>query len=348
MKYLLEIHHGIGDVVQYTGLIKSVRDYDNRSYIGVVLNKNAYAKLFAFDKNVDEVHIIDFSGNKLELCRNIVKIRKRHYDYMICSVHSKQCSMEFMAVAFGAKKVVGSKLGRLHKVSKRFQTVNVNGKELAVKQNNDVLLGLNPRFKIFNPYIVCPPLPVDIQKNSVGLCIGTSMPQKTWPIENFICIGEFLESLGYHIVLIGGKKEQEIYYKNGYKNSRWLNLLGKTDLLESAVACAKCELLIGGDTGIMHIAAAVGTKTLTLFTCSPPMVSIPYSTQSYYYYVSVPCQFCVLTKTMEKCRNWRCVYGIRIDKVKEIVEGILKEPDKVEKYRWRLDIPDIDEIPGGV
>lgn len=336
MKYLLEIHHGIGDIVQYTGLIKSVRCYDKKAFIGIVLNKESYKTLFTLDNNVDQIYIIDFKGNKRELLYNIRKIRKQHFDYMVCSVHSRQKSMEFMAVAFGAKNVVGSRLNHLSKVCKRYVTVTVKKTDHVVKQNSDVLLGLNSNFTLFNPYLVCPEPIYKLKKHSIGLCIGTSIPQKTWPLARYIELGEYFEKQGYSIVLLGGKKELKDFEEFGYYNSNWLNLLGKTDLIGSASECKECELIIGGDTGLMHMAAAVGTKTLTLFSCSEPTTHAPYSKQSYYYYVPKSCQFCFGTKKMETCRKYRCLMNLDVKEIIRIASGILQGSENVEKFRLKL------------
>src|SRR6516165_8002171 len=50
---------------------------------------------------------------------------------------------------------------------------------------------------------------------------------------------------------------------------RRIDLVGKLDLLTAAAAARRCALFIGNDTGLMHIAAAVGTPTLGLFGPSP-------------------------------------------------------------------------------
>lgn len=336
MKYLLEIHHGIGDIVQYTGLIKSVRNYDKDAYIGVVLNKESYKALLTNDKDIDEIFIIDFSGSKTELLKGIHKIRRQHFDYMVCSIHSKQKSMEFMAVTFGSKLVVGSKLAHLNRISKRFINVQVNSNEHVVKQNNDVLLGLNLNFQLFEPYLVCKEPPYELKKHTVGLCIGTSIPQKTWPIERYIAVGEFLENKGYAIVLLGGKKEAEQFETCGYKNEKWTNLLGKMDLIGSASECSQCELIIGGDTGLMHMAAAVGTKTLTLFSCSEPTTHVPFSKDSYFYFSPTKCQYCFGTNRLLECSEYKCLTSIDTNIVCEIVEGILESSEKVEKYKFRI------------
>jgi ADP-heptose:LPS heptosyltransferase len=51
--------------------------------------------------------------------------------------------------------------------------------------------------------------------------------------------------------------------------ARVIDLVGRTDLLTAAAALRRCTLFVGNDTGLMHIAAAVGTPTLGLFGPSP-------------------------------------------------------------------------------
>jgi heptosyltransferase-3 len=50
---------------------------------------------------------------------------------------------------------------------------------------------------------------------------------------------------------------------------RLVDLVGRVDLLTAAAVLRRCALFIGNDTGLMHIAAAVGTPTLGLFGPSP-------------------------------------------------------------------------------
>jgi ADP-heptose:LPS heptosyltransferase len=50
---------------------------------------------------------------------------------------------------------------------------------------------------------------------------------------------------------------------------RVVDLVGKTDVLTAAAIVKSAEMFIGNDTGLMHIAAAVGTPTLGLFGPSP-------------------------------------------------------------------------------
>jgi ADP-heptose:LPS heptosyltransferase len=50
---------------------------------------------------------------------------------------------------------------------------------------------------------------------------------------------------------------------------RLIDLVGRVDLLTAAASLRRCALFVGNDTGLMHIAAAIGTPTLGLFGPSP-------------------------------------------------------------------------------
>ena len=57
---------------------------------------------------------------------------------------------------------------------------------------------------------------------------------------------------------------------------RAIDLVGKVDLLTAAAVLKRCALFVGNDTGLMHIAAAVGVPTLGLFGPSPPEQYAPW------------------------------------------------------------------------
>ena len=57
-----------------------------------------------------------------------------------------------------------------------------------------------------------------------------------------------------------------------------IDLVGRTGLLTAAAVLRRCALFIGNDTGLMHIAAAVGTPTLGLFGPSPVEQYAPWGT----------------------------------------------------------------------
>lgn len=95
---------------------------------------------------------------------------------------------------------------------------------------------------------------------------------KTWPVERFAqtaiqLLGEDGPLAGGRLMVLGGPEDAQATQslRNVVPKSRFIDLVGKVDLL-TAHACLKhARLFIGNDSGLMHIAAAAGAPTVGLF-----------------------------------------------------------------------------------
>jgi len=97
---------------------------------------------------------------------------------------------------------------------------------------------------------------------------GGSWETKRWPEEYFAEIADQLAERRYKILFVGGPSDTERvkYICNKIENKNMIyNLSGKTSLLELAAILKKAKLMISGDTGPVHVAAAVGTNTAAIF-----------------------------------------------------------------------------------
>ena len=75
-----------------------------------------------------------------------------------------------------------------------------------------------------------------------------------------------------------------------------VNLQGKTDLLELAARLREAHLLVSGDTGTLHLAAALGTRTLSVFLGPASCFETgPYGEGHYVFQAEPPCHPCVET-----------------------------------------------------
>ena len=107
-----------------------------------------------------------------------------------------------------------------------------------------------------------------LNNDFVVLNSGGSWKTKRWPKEYFAELAGLLAERGYKVLFVGGPSDTErvSYILNKIKNKEMIyNLSGKTSLLELAAVLKKAKLMISGDTGPVHVAAAVGTNTLTIF-----------------------------------------------------------------------------------
>lgn len=107
-----------------------------------------------------------------------------------------------------------------------------------------------------------------LESEFIVINTGGSWKTKRWPEEYFSEIAERLAERGFKILFVGGPSDTERvnYILNEIENKELIyNLSGKTSLLELAAVLKKAELVISGDTGPVHVAAAVETATAAIF-----------------------------------------------------------------------------------
>jgi heptosyltransferase-2 len=97
--------------------------------------------------------------------------------------------------------------------------------------------------------------------------LGASCVSKRWSAERFIELGKrFLELRGARIIVVGGSEEKElgrIFQER--VGASVLDLTGQLSLKQLAELLRRCAVLVSNDSGPVHIAAAVNTRTLTIF-----------------------------------------------------------------------------------
>lgn len=103
------------------------------------------------------------------------------------------------------------------------------------------------------------------QKYAV-LALGAGWPNKKWPVAYFSALSDQLFSQGVIPVLVGGPSDQLLADEMIPQTTiPPINLIGKTSLKELCYVIQNAQILVGGDTGPMHLAAAMGTKVVALF-----------------------------------------------------------------------------------
>ncbi len=119
---------------------------------------------------------------------------------------------------------------------------------------------------------------------------------KTWPVERFIEVVDFLTRTGGYmsgarVAVFGAPGEEEDAYRllDSLPDGRGLDLIAKGAPGLAAACLARCGFYIGNDSGLMHCAAAVGVRTLGVFGPSYPHIYAPYGAHAAY--VSTPESF---------------------------------------------------------
>lgn len=115
---------------------------------------------------------------------------------------------------------------------------------------------------------ILPDLGLEGDRYKIGFQLGTNKLDKMWPLENFVKLGESLSrSMDAQIILFGSEKERGLADEfQGLATYRFVDLVGKTTLKELASFFKRMDVVVGGDTGPLHVAAAVGTRVVGIFT----------------------------------------------------------------------------------
>lgn len=101
--------------------------------------------------------------------------------------------------------------------------------------------------------------------NRVAICPGSKHWNKQWPVEYYIELAAWLSERGYQIELFGSKEDQEVCGRIAQSVPSAIDHSGKLSLGELPSSLAACCFAITNDSGLMHLASAVGLPTLTFF-----------------------------------------------------------------------------------
>ncbi len=154
-----------------------------------------------------------------------------------------------------------------------------------------------------------------LEKPVVGFMPGAEYgPAKQWPPGYFAKLAALLTERGYQVWVFGSAKEQDLgkeIINNGTGDV--YDLCGKTELVDviDLIACA--EQVVSNDSGLMHIAAAMGVRVNVIYGSSTPDYTPPLTDSAEIYYKQLSCSPC-FARTC-KYGHYDCLSTITPDEV---------------------------------
>ena len=165
-----------------------------------------------------------------------------------------------------------------------------------------------------------------IQPPFIALSLGSKLLVKDWTSENWKNLLARLSSCysALAIVALGAEEERE---KTDSILAHWkgtvANLCGRTSPRVSAAILEKASLFVGHDSGPMHLASAVGTPCVAIFSaCNPPGQWFPRGDKNRILLPEKLCSVCAFLG----CRqiNNKCILSITVDQVQEEIKRQLE------------------------
>jgi ADP-heptose:LPS heptosyltransferase len=274
---------GVGDTVLASPAIKTLRKSFPNIHITFLINKKMYP-LFEGFEYVDDFLL--FSTGFFNQFLLIKELRKKQID-TIFLFHSNGPGDIFFSILSGANNI----LKMTGNINHEFKSIFLNKLEDKYQHIIEEKIDL---VRIFNPRIIDTVMELPkkfsikndiLNKNSdfkyIGLQLATQDLYKIWPIENFIELTKkILDNYKCKIILFGANDfEKELASKLDYalsSNKNIVNLSGKTSIDSLPFYLKELDLLVTNDTGTMHIAIALDTPTISLFSPTDSKIFGPY------------------------------------------------------------------------
>lgn len=140
-------------------------------------------------------------------------------------------------------------------------------------------------------------------------------PAKQWPTAYFAELAGRLGNEGADVWILGSAKEapigREIEQKAGSPRVR--NLCGETTLVEAVDLLSAAKVAVSNDSGLMHVAAAVGTHTVAIYGSSTPDFTPPLTGNATVHYRRLDCSPCFEREC--PLGHLDCLRGIGVEQV---------------------------------
>ena len=157
----------------------------------------------------------------------------------------------------------------------------------------------------------------------VAFAVGANWPNKRWPVEHFAALADRLYHAHYVPVLVGGGRLDATLAEDILRASEIppVNLVGRTNLKQLAHVFTRAALVLGGDTGPVHLAAGLRVPTVMLMGPTDANRNGPYGQLQNAIEVDRPCRGC----WKRACpKGLDCLAAIPVDAVAAKIGGVLR------------------------
>ena len=279
----------IGDVLISTSLCETLKrnfpnaqvDYAVYDYTAAVAENNPF---------IDNLLVLPhgLSWKNFRKWRKIISfMRKQHYDYVIDILNTPKSV--YLAKLAKAKTVIGPQNNKRR--SKNYDNQVIFEENFLLEDN--ACISVKNRLCLLKPidnnlnYItqyklyltsneidaarkLLQKFNIDLNKPLFFFSPGSRSPQqKQWASDNFITVIEnCIEKYDAQIILYPGPNQAPdcLTIKNTISSSENILIIENYNLREMAAIIKLCTLFIGNDSGASHIAIAVGTPSITIFS----------------------------------------------------------------------------------
>ncbi|MFN8281616.1 MAG: glycosyltransferase family 9 protein [Chitinophagales bacterium] len=321
MKILIIRFSSIGDIVLTSPVIRCLKNQVAKSEVHY-LTKNTYKEILVASPYLSKVY-----GIEKDVSEVTDQLIKEHYDLIIDlhdNIRSHQVSMtlkvkthRYNKQRFKRALLIKFKINLLnnHVVDRYFS---------AVKKLNVINDGKGLDYFIPEKDEIPPAnLPFTHIAGFCVIVVGAKHFTKTIPLEK---LKELCEKIKMPIMLIGGLDDAYIGTQlEAIDNFKMYNACGKFNINQSASIIKKAKFVITGDTGMMHIAAALNKRIIAVFGGTEKRLGFtPYNTNTSQNVMiennTINCRPCH-KHGLDKCpkNHFKCMNDLDMQKVIDVL-----------------------------
>ena len=166
------------------------------------------------------------------------------------------------------------------------------------------------------------------------IAISSSVAKKIWELNKFAAIIDMIPS-DYKVVLLGAGEDDVLRAKqitdSVDNNTRIINLINKTSILDMISVISKAAFVIGNDSAAVHIAAATHVPSICVFHGAHFGRFLPYPDHLPYkefnphiVFFRMNCYGCGFDCKQPEGINFECLHRVSIDMVNNALNEILR------------------------
>ena len=340
MKILIHLLPGVGNSLMFTPTLREIRAYFKDAEIHVLVMYKSCYDILKYNSNIDKLILWEFQKKgHIKSFFYALKLRKENYDVSITPFPANKFYYSIVNFLIGGKERISHKYPinkfltagylftrripinrKFHEIEENLELIKLIGINSTEENKNlDIFIDANS-MKYANDFIKTS----NIEENDriVGLHPGSSeqvgMINKRWDKDKFVKVADLLsEKYKCKILLFGGKNEDQLkqYIYEAMKNKPIIVITD--DISRTAALISKCSAFLTNDTGLMHIAAAIGIPVVVIEGPVDPIGTAPLTEKTTIVCLPLLCRPCYKVGATLKCRfgHYNCLKYVDVDKV---------------------------------